>query len=335
MPENKKPTIYDVAKMASCSPATVSLTLKKSPKIKAETQKRVMAACKQLNFVPNYFGKGLITQKTNTIGVIIPNMNNPIFSQMVEGIEEYANEKGYGIFLSISNMDKEKEIQSLDLLNTKKADGLIIFPTYSASLVETIENREQDCKKIVICGTPLISDKISCVYCDSHLGGYFAVRHLIERGRRNIALLIPVVNTQQSDERLAGYREALEEEGIPFREDMIIQCLPNNADIYQAVSLFLQNQRPDAMFCLYDFSAIAAQKAIINKGLAVPEDIALIGYDNIEIISYLDRPISTIETHSRAVGRRAASILVDNLEGKCTDVLREVFMPELVIRKTT
>ena len=314
-----KVTIYDVAKKANCSTATVSLVLKKSNRIKPETAKAVMDVVEQLGYTPNYIAQSLSSKATNTLGLIVPNVENPLFSMMISGIEDYANSKGYNLILGITNATSEKESFYLDMLQRKQVDGLILFPSFLGTLTKKVEYLSQMRTPIILCGSSGSELKnISYVKCDNRLGSYTAVNHLVDIGCR-----------------LIGYQDALRNCGIPFREELIRVCTPDNDSIFNATLTLLKEQKPDGIFCLYDYSAITVMRAVFCAGLRIPEDIAIIGYDNIKMSGFLPVPLSSIDTHSQEVGQKAAEILMQKISDPDEQVHQVVLKPDLVVREST
>ncbi len=331
-----KVTIYDVAKKANCSTATVSLVLKKSNRIKPETAKAVMDVVEQLGYTPNYIAQSLSSKATNTLGLIVPNVENPLFSMMISGIEDYANSKGYNLILGITNATSEKESFYLDMLQRKQVDGLILFPSFLGTLTKKVEYLSQMRTPIILCGSSGSEMKnISYVKCDNRLGSYTAVNHLVDIGCRRIGCIFPVTDEQQYKSRLIGYQDALRNCGIPFREELIRVCTPDNDSIFNATLTLLKEQKPDGIFCLYDYSAITVMRAVFCAGLRIPEDIAIIGYDNIKMSGFLPVPLSSIDTHSQEVGQKAAEILMQKISDPDEQVHQVILKPDLVIREST
>lgn len=331
-----KVTIYDVAKKANCSTATVSLVLKKSNRIKPETAKLVMDVVKQLGYTPNYMAQSLSSKATNTLGLIVPNVENPLFSMMISGIEDYANSNGYNLILGITNAISEKESFYLDMLQRKQVDGLILFPSFLGSLAEKLEYLNQLRTPIILCGSSGSEIKnISYVKCDNRLGSYTAVSHLVDIGCRNIGCIFPAIDEHQFESRMIGYQDALYYHNIPFKKDLIKVCSPDNDSIFNATLTLLKEQKPDGIFCLYDYSAITVMRAVFCAGLRIPEDIALIGYDNIKISGFLPISLSSIDTHSQEVGQKAAEILMQKINNPDEPFHQVVLKPDLIIREST
>lgn len=332
----KNVTIYDVAKEANCSPATVSLVFKKSERIKPDTHKRVLDAAKKLNYTPNIIAQSLITRETRTLGVIVPNIENPLYSCMISGVEECANKNGYDIILGISDSESEKESHHLDMLAKKRIDGLVLFPTFIDAIKNKLENSLAYNIPIVLCGSSGKSMvNTDYVKCDNHAGSFSAINHLIDKGCRKIGCIFPVHDKKQSESRLAGYQDSLADNGIAYDENLIKYCSMDNDSIYNATQELLDSQHPDALFCLYDYCASIVVSAILHKGLRIPEDIAVMGYDNIPLSQFFPIPLSTVDTHGNQVGQRATELLIEKIKDPNLPVRQILLKPDLIVRQST
>lgn len=331
-----KVTIYDVAKAANCSTATVSLVLNKSNRISPKTQKQVMKVVEQMGYTPNYIAQSLHSRTTNTLGLVVPNVENPLFSMMISGIEDCANDKGYNIILGIADSNDKKEDFYLDMLQRERVDGLILFPSFLHSLSEKVERLNSFQTPIVLCGSSGNEiQNISYVKCDNRIGSYTAITHLIDIGCRRIGCIFPSVNPSQYESRMTGYRDALYYNALPFQQELIKVCPPDNASISAATAALLEEQNPDGIFCLYDYAAISVIRAILRSGRRIPEDVALIGYDNIQISDFLPISLSSIDTHARMMGRKATEILIQKIIDADTPCQQHLLKPALVLREST
>lgn len=329
-------TIYDVAKEAKCSPATVSLVFKNSDRIKPDTHKRVIKAAKKLHYTPNYIAQSLITKATHTLGVIVPDIENPLYSCMISGIEEYANANGYDIILGISDSDMEKESHHLDMLAKKRIDGLVLFPTFIDRIKEKLENSSSYDIPIVLCGSSGKNIvKTDYVKCDNRIGSFNAINHLIDTGCRKIGCIFPVHDKKQSESRLTGYRDSLSEHNIPFEESLIKYCSTDYNDIFRATSELIKDSSPDAVFCLYDYCASIVVSTILRMGLSIPNDIAVMGYDNIPLSQFFPISLSTVDTHGKEVGTKATELLIEKIKNPETPIRQVLLTPSVVIRDST
>ena len=331
----KSVTIYDIAKASGCSPATVSLALNNDERVKKETAIKIQKKAAELNYRPSYFGRSLITGKSKTIKVVLPDIHNPVFVNILDGIESHISQTEYHLVLEITNNNKDKEIDSFESLLGGQVDGLIISPIYEKEVTEYLLKKRIDLQKVVYaCSTCTGSDKIHYCVADSHMGAYKGVKNMLENGCRRVAFLAPTVLKLQSSNRINGYLQALSEWKIAYNENLLVNCSQNFHEIYDRVIDLLKNENPDGVFCLYDYAAIPVLKAASDMGMRVPEDLMVTGYDDIEIVEFLQKPLTTVNTHLKEQGAYAAKMMIDLLEGKEYPV-QNIFEPDLVIRKTT
>jgi len=331
-------TIYEIARRAGVSPATVSFVLNNNSRVKPETRKRVQAVIDELQYTPNYIARSFSNKTTGTIGLILPNIENPIFSKMISGVESCISEKNGNLILGISEMNAEKEYLYLNMLREKRVDGLLLFPTYIDKALDYFKdlNAARGDIPVVLCGSSgqQLND-ISFVKCDNHKGAFLATEHLISCGRKRIAFIDAVMAESQSVSRKKGYQDALAAHGLPLDKKLMRHCSQNSQDIFQSTMELLEEARPDAIFCLYDYMALIVMRAIYAKKFRIPEDIAVIGYDNIEIGEYLSSSLSSIDTHAKDVGYSATNLLLDKIENRHTENRQIIVQPDLVIREST
>ena len=330
-----KVTIYDIARICECSPATVSLALNQNPRVGKATREKVNEVSKKLNYQASYFGKSLVTGKANTIGFFVPDMYNQVFLSMINGVEMQLKGTDYHLLLDVTRNDKQKELNCINTLLDRKVDGLIVSPLYPEELIKHILNNNVDTSRIVFIGVPASEEsKIHYVETDSFTGAYKGVAHMLEKGRRKIAFLAPTVSEEQGVRRLQGYKKALSDYGIPFDEKLVFRCDQQFENIYNLAKQEIPRQNPDGIFCLYDMSAIPVMRAASDLGIKIPDELSVVGYDNIEIGQYIDHSLTTIETYQYRQGGIAAQMLIDLLaERKIEDKI--IVEPSLVIRESS
>lgn len=332
----KKITIYDVAKASGCSSATVSLVLKKDSRVKNETKEKVLRVMKELKYKPNYLARGLAKQRTNTLGLIIPDLKNPVFSDIIGGVEEYINQKDYHLIVGVTNLNKNKEMFYLNMLRENRVDGLIILPTFIEDIKKELIRFKSENFPFVLSGVSIRDTNVNYVSCNMEDGAYLAVSHLIEQGHKNIAFIAGAADTSQIKERLMGYKCAFEKYGIKYNEDYIIECGPTLEDSYNAtIKLVNNNREVTGIFCICDYIAVGAVKAIIDAGYKIPDDYGVAGYDNIDVSGYLPVSLTTVETNNKKVGMYAAKILIQQIEDPQCDFQHIILHPKLIVRKST
>ena len=331
----KKTTIYDIAEACNCSPATVSLALNGDSRVNKETSEFICRMSDKLGYQANYFGKGLIKGKANTIMMVIPDMYNPIFPTMVDGVQTALKKTDYHLLLEVTNNNLQKELKSIDNLLDKKVDGIIISPMYEKELTQHIMGSEADMNRIVYLGFPCLStDKIQYVETNSRLGAFEGVTHLINQGCKKIAFVMPVVAEGQGSRRMQGYKDALESGGIAFDNRLVFRCGQRFDVIYDCAFDLLRNEKPDGIFCLYDFAALPIFRAAKALNIKVPDQLKIVGYDNIDIGMYFPKSLTTIETYQREQGKLSAQILLSLLKGN-KEKVANIVNPVLLKREST
>ena len=328
-------TIYDVARKTGYSTATISLALRGSNKVKPSTTDLILKTAKQLGYKPNLIARGLSMKSSFTLGMLLPNMENPSYSMIVSGVEKYVNDKGYGMIIGGSDQSLEKENFYLDMLEQKQVDGIFIASScYENAINRLYQRPEADRIPTVVIGTSTKRSDVSYVKCDSRMGAYIAVEYLIQSGRKRIGFISSSPTPWHDNERFIGYKNALTVFGIKYKENLVRFCNPNNEDIFCAAIDLLEKEKPDAIFCLYDYLAIPVLRAIAHKGCKIPDDIAVVGYDNISLSGYLPIPLTTVETFSEKVGRLAAEILIKKIENPEEPAKQIVIKPKLIVRES-
>ena len=330
-------TIYDIAKKANCSPSTVSLVMNDSNKISQKTKDRIREIAGELGYTPNFAAKSLINRKTNAIGVVIPNLENPLFCNMLSHMNKTIDQYGYSTVLGLSEHSAAEEKHCIQMLSEHRVDGLVIFPSFlNEYFPEFIKNKDDLQIPLVLCGASSYkSSNISYVKCDNHIGGYIATEHLIKTGKRRIACLCATSLPIQANSRISGYKDALDFFDIPFEENLIVFCSDDFYDIADATADLIRKQKPDAIFCLYDYMCMPVINTITSLGLKIPEDIALIGYDNLPQSAFFPIPLSTVDTHSTTVGNMAVKHLIKKINNPSAESKKTVLKPDLIVRKST
>lgn len=329
-------TIKDIAKQASVSINTVSRALNGKPDVNEETKKRIIEIAKRLNYVPNFLAKGLVTKNTKTIGVIISDNSNPFFAKIIKGIEDFARSEGYSIILCNTDEEYEKEEDAIYLLQQKQVDGFLI--TLTSTQKERIDVLKLKRAEIPFVLLNRHMDNIMTDYVinDNIYGAYIAINHLVKLGYKRIGYISGPPQISSVRERLEGYRKALFENNIEFDNSLIKESNLKMEDgtILMRELLELENL-PTAVFTYSDFLAIGVLKAIKEAELKIPEDIALVGYDDIEFSAFLEVPLTTVHQPRYRIGEKGARILINRIEGKGSKDLQQIILkPELVIRKS-
>ncbi len=327
--------ISDVVRLSGVSKSTVSRVINNFPHVSEEKKARVLKAIQELNYMPNPSARKLRGQVTTTIGVIVPRIVNPFFSYLVDAIEKAAYHHGYQTLICQSNEDKEKELAFLRLLKTRQIDGVIM--TSIENDWEIIEPLNE-LGPIVLCNEYLTKANVSTVRLDQFRGAYLGVQHLIERGHRKIAYCTGGLFSEfgKDADRNRGYQKALKEAGIPINPSWILVNQHSIEDGKNAMEIILSMQdRPTAVFTGSDEIASGLMVSAKSHGLKIPDDLAIIGFDDQPIAELLDPPLTTIRQPIQQMGEMAIEVLLKHLNDPERSVNTVELPIELIVRGTT
>jgi LacI family transcriptional regulator len=334
----KKVTIKDIAHLANVSHTTVSRALNDKSRIRNETKEKILAIVRELNYQPNLIARSLVMRRTKTLGLIITTIANPFYTELALGIESTARSLGYNIILSFTHSDLAIESASVDMLRSKGVDG-IIFSSAHMEDPNIVKLAEEEFPIVLVNRRtyhPMVKEKVDYVGVDNILGGYLAVEHLIKLGHRQIGVIGGSSESSVGFERLEGGKKALEAYGLEPMANYFLEGDFLKESGYQGGIRFLRmGQPPSAIFATNDYMALGVYQAVIEKGLKVPEDIAIIGFNDIEFTAMKGIELTTIGQKKYEMGTIAVKTLVERIEGKKSGPTEEIFLePELVIRKT-
>lgn len=328
-------TIYDVAKKANCSAATVSLVMKGNTKVSFRTRERVLKCAEELKYRPNYLARGLVSQRTNSIGVIVSNLSNPVFSEIISGIDSYASAHNYYLTIGVTYFQSEQEKHFLDIFSHNRTDGIILLPTDWDAVREDVLELCGRGYPICISGIHPGTDNLSYVASNMVDGAFMSVEYLIKQGHTDIAFLAGASSVNIS-ERLTGYKKALSIYGIDVKDEYIIASEVDFDSIRVTLKTFIrQHPKVTAIFCMYDYIALAAIKAMKDLNLRVPEDISIVGYDNINIAEFYPVGLTTVDTSNRQIGEMSGRILINMIEKENYTVQGIQLTPKLIVREST
>jgi len=332
----KPATIKDIARKLNISISTVSRAMRNAPDVNADTKRAVMALSEELKYQPNKLALSLKQKQTHNIGVIVPNLDY-VLSTMVKGIDEVALEAGYTVMVCQSNESFGREIVNTRRLLDSLVDGFIISVSSETKVFDHFKKIQEKQMPMVVFDrvTPYL--KAPGVRIDNEDGGFQATEHLIEQGYKRIAILAGPKNLGISNQRLDGYLKALKKYRIKPEEDLIINCDFNQQYAYIATQELLNmKKRPDAIFTISDRMAIGAMLAIKEKGLRMPQDIGLVGFNNEPVVSLVTPGISSVDQPAFELGKVAAKLFIETVHnnGDMSDV-EEVLKPKLIIRESS
>ncbi len=323
-------TIKDVARAAKVSVASVSRALNGHENVTPETRRVVVEVARKLGYVPHSAARSLITRRTQTLGVLLPDLHGEFFSELIRGIDQAARREGWHILVSSSHDDAEEAAAALRNMRGR-VDGLLIMSPHvdAAVLAENLPSAHPT----VLVNTRVEGASVPAFVIDNHAGATAMMRHLVSRGHRHIALITGPKRNFDAQERLRGYREAMAKL-LPGTPELIIEGEFSEESGYQAGHRILAlAQRPDAVFASNDMMAIGALFAFNEAGVQVPRDIALVGFDDIPIARFVTPPLTTVRVRIADLGTRATQRLIQAIAGNDESSRQaQLLKPELVVR---
>ncbi len=335
MESSKEVTIYDIARKLNISGATVSRGLKDHPAISEKTKKKILEAAKKMGYRSNNFASNLRRQKTNTIGIIIHELNSHFITSVLSGIEKVTAGTDFDLIIGHSSESAEKEIANAHNLFHKRVDGLIASLAYDTKDISHYEPFIKKGIPVVFFDRVDINSPGTKVIIDNFKAGYEATEHLIQNGCKNIAHITANLTRNVYADRLAGYKAALLEHGLPFKKNnIIINDLSEEESIVAAKKLLKLKPRPDGAFITNDFCAAICIKTWKEAGLRIPADIAVVGFNNDVISKIIEPSLTTINYPGIEMGEIAAKCLLEQIAGKQHEKKNDtiIIKSELVVR---
>jgi len=326
-------TLRDVARRAGVSVKTVSRVVNNQAEVSEDTRQRVLDAIAALGYRPSKLARGLVTQRTDTVGLILGDINNPFFPEFARGVLDVAEANGYDVFVCNSDGDWQREIRTMQSLIDHAVDGIIIFPTFE--LQNHLPMLAGQGKPIVAINRPLQYPGLSRIMIRSRLGARLAVTHLINKGHTAIGMIAGQAWPVERLERVQGYMEALRAHGLPVHREWIVSVPPVLEQGRQA-ALQLLSQYPEitALFTYNDLLALGAIRACQALGRRVPEDCAIVGFDNIPLADQVFPALTTVHVDKYGLGQLAMRRLIEMLaapDGDFPPIHSDV---ELVVRQS-
>ncbi len=327
-------TIYDVAKRAGVSPATVSRALSGARGVSEATRQRVLAVAQELQYSPNYIARSLKKRQTNTIALIISDITNPFFTTLARGVEDKASEHGFNTIFCNTDEDPRVEAAYVELMLRRQVDGLLISSCSDGRSLSLLSRRDVP---VVLVDRKVKSSSWDCVVGDSEYGAYVLTKHLIEvHGKRKIAIISGPLVLSTSRERVEGYTRALKEAGVTPREEWIFIGTYKEDFGYQATRRLLEyGPSVEAIFAGNNVIAVGAIRAARELGVRVPEDLALVTFDDFDLVSTLFPFLTAAKQPAYTMGTLAVEMLLERIRGEKIRERREVVLrPEIIIRRS-
>jgi LacI family transcriptional regulator len=341
--------LKDIARELNVSVITASKALRGNTDISEATRRRVLKRMKELDYQPNMTARSLATGHSYFVGLIVPDLLNPFFAELAKSISGALRKQSYGLILASSEGDQEIERSEIRMMLARGVDALLIASCQPA--LEAFMNEQNRRTPFVVLDRPSPHLRANFVGVDDYAGGMLAAEHLIQLGRKRLAC-IGSPDLSGTADRYCGFRAALQAHGIALREELVLPSSsanesgdgqgygdsPDFADNegYDLMRALLKRRaKPDGVFCHNDVIAIGAIKAALDAGLAIPKDIAFVGYDNVRYSKYLQIPLTSVDQRTNQLGESAAKLALD-LVGKRIDKAKVILLtPALVVREST
>jgi len=326
-------TIFDIAREANVSIATVSKVINNNGRISEKTRARVLEVIEKYNYTPNHLATALTGKHSYTLGLMMPNLANPFFGEIARSVESRARELGFSVIMCSTDYKKDQEEWYFTLFQKKRVDGVII--------ISGIEHQDAFLSKKLKTGIPIVliardipTLPLNTICIDDFMGGYMAAQHLLSLGHRRLGIILEDIPVAW--DRVNGFKKALEDAGLHLDENMIIagEASVENGAAYTNRLLDAGNA-PTAIFATNDFLAIGSIRAANERNLKVPDDLSVVGFDNTILATISTPPLTTVAQPMSLMGTTAVDLLVQEIRGEASNKQRIIMLPALVIRKST
>jgi DNA-binding LacI/PurR family transcriptional regulator len=332
-------SIKDIAKSAGVSHSTVSRALSDSPLVSAQTKARIQRLASEMGYSPDAQARSLVMGRTKTIGVVVTTITDPFIAEIVQAIERTARDSGYSVILASSNAEPEREIAAVEMLHSKRVDGVVVTSSRIGALYQDYLDRLRVPVVLVNSHSEQAGPYTFSITVDNRHGACLATKHLVELGHRRIAYVTGAVDHSDDQDRLAGYREVLNLAGIDYDPALVVPGTGRADGGEHAVAVLRTlTKPPTAVFCYNDMTAIGLMRAARQAGLAMPQQLAVVGFDDIPFASYVQPSLTTIAQPKPQMGTRAMEMVLDlisdtgPLEGDGSNV---IVQGELVVRESS
>ncbi|GGF11417.1 LacI family DNA-binding transcriptional regulator [Flavobacterium limi] len=336
---SEKTTIYDIAKRLNITAATVSRALNNSPKIKKSTRELVQETADLMGYKPNKLALALKSGKSNNLGIIVPRVDNNFFGTVIRGIEEELYPHGYHVIISQTHDNPKRENENLYALIDAQVDGILM------SVTDVTDENHDAFQNVLQKNVPLIFfdrtrhiDGVSSVTINDFKGGYLTTKHLINEGCRHIAHLSRDQSLDIFKNRFLGYKQALLDSGIPFKEEYVIPIKSTVESGKEAVDILLRLETPpDAIFSSSDFAALGAIEELKERNIDIPNEFCVAGFSNEPFTKFMELSITSVDQSPLEMGRMAARVFLEQIDKTDTTRIEKkvVLAPELHIRKSS
>ncbi|OBX02416.1 transcriptional regulator [Gallibacterium genomosp. 1] len=323
-------TMKDIARIAKVSTSTVSHVINNTRYVSDEMREKIMKIVNELNYTPSAVARSLKVKETKTLGMLVAATSNPFFAEVVSGVEQYCNQHHYNLIISSIDGNEQRLQQNIQTLIQKQVDGLLLM--YSDTRHAMVEQLNLNLPIVVMDWWPteLNADKI---YENSEFGAYLATKTLIDQGHKNIAIITGKLDKSLAHNRLVGYQKALQDAHLPINPDWIIESHFDFEGGVEGMKKLLQiTPRPTAVFACSDTIAVGVYQVAWQQGLHIPQDISVIGYDNIMLAQYLTPPLTTIHQPKAELGKLAVETLLERIKSPNLEYKTTMLQPQLIWR---
>lgn len=338
MPKQKEVTIYDIARELNISAATVSRALKDDPVVNNKTKKKIFDLANKIGYRTNLFARNLRTQETKTIGFLIHELTSNFCTCVLAGVEKVTTKAGYDLIIAHSSESYEKEVANARNLFNKRVDGLIASLAFDTKNLDHFKSFSDKAVPVVFFDRVEKNSGNTVVVIDNYKSGYLATKHLIDMGCKRIAHLTSSLTRNVYSDRLRGYKAALKEGGLSFNENMLfVDNLSEEAGMETAKKIVKQKPMPDGIFITNDFVAASFIKTLKGLGVSVPDDMAVVGFNNDAISHLIEPDLTTINYPGREVGEAAAHALLNQLKemNKSPKAKTIIINSDLIVRASS
>jgi LacI family transcriptional regulator len=333
----KEVTIYDIAAKLKISSATVSRALKDDPVVNAKTKKRIFDAANKMGYRTNQFARSLRSQKTHIIGVIVPRLNSYFMSSVISGIEQVANSEGYNIVISQSSEQANKEIANARTMFNNRVDGLLVSLAYDTNNIDHFEPFFKKNVPVIFFDRVEAHKNSTNIVIDNRRAAYNATSHLIKEGCKRIVHITATPKRNVYADRLAGYKQALADHDIKFKDEyLIITSLSQDAGADAAERILALKPFPDGVFVSNDNCAVGCMLAMKKAGIRIPQDIAFAGFNNDPVCTVIEPNLTSVNYSGYQVGEVAARSMIQHLKGMTIDTTGSIILrSELIVRESS
>ncbi len=330
-------TIHDIAAHLNMSASTVSRALANNHRISEKTRALVKSAAIEMNYKPNQLASNLRRGKGKMVGVIVPRINRHFFSHVISGIETITNPAGYSLIICQSNENFQTEVESLQTMMNNRVDGMIMSISSETKDISHIKSVIEEKKPIVFFDRTPSGIDVDSVQNDNFTAGYELTKHLISQGYKKIAHFAGPLDINIYRDRYNGYRKALDEEGILYDDTLLFENVitrPRGEKV--AGDILKSGNIPDAVFSVSDYAALGALLVFKQNNINIPMQMGIAGFANEPFTELVDPPMTTVEQYGEEIGKNAARLLIDRLEGGSNEASRLVsFKPKIIFRKSS